>query len=111
MTDKTRQLPRGRKVEPTSAKRNNVPLYLAGGALLLILIGVLLLTNLRRGSSGSAGLPQVTGQPRLALDRDQIDFGKVPIDKPVKATFRLSNVGDRPLQILNQPIVEVKQGC
>jgi hypothetical protein len=35
----------------------------------------------------------------------------VPLDVPVKATFRLSNVGDRPLSILNQPVVEVKQGC
>ena len=41
----------------------------------------------------------------------QIDFGKVPLDIPVKATFKLSNVGDQPLQILGQPIVEVKQGC
>jgi len=46
------------------------------------------------------------------VDRQQIDFGKVPLDKPVKATFMLSNVGDQPLQILGeQPVVEVKQGC
>ncbi len=49
--------------------------------------------------------------PRLAVDRTRIDFGKVPLDVPVRATFRLSNIGDRPLKLLNQPVVEVKQGC
>jgi hypothetical protein len=49
--------------------------------------------------------------PRLAVDQKQMDFGKVPLDIPLKATFKLSNVGDQPLQILNQPVVEVKQGC
>ena len=39
------------------------------------------------------------------------DFGRVPLDIPVRATFTLSNDGDQPLQILNQPVVEVKEGC
>ncbi|MBM4458724.1 MAG: DUF1573 domain-containing protein [Chloroflexi bacterium] len=49
--------------------------------------------------------------PRLAVDQKTMDFGKVPLDIPVKATFKLTNVGDQPLQILNKPIVEVRQGC
>jgi hypothetical protein len=88
-----------------------LPLYLAGGALLVIIIGIVLLSNLGRGSPGPGSPAQVTGQPKLALDREQIDFGKVPLGKTVKATFKLTNVGDQPLQILNQPVVEVKQGC
>ncbi len=65
--------------------------------------------NPRSAATGSPA--QVTGQPKLAVDREQIDFGKVPLDKTVKATFKLTNVGDQPLQILSQPVVEVKQGC
>ncbi len=53
----------------------------------------------------------MAGRPSLVADRQQIDFGKVPLDIPVKATFKLTNVGDQPLQVLNQPVVEVKQGC
>jgi len=45
------------------------------------------------------------------VDRQQIDFGKLPLDKTVKATFQVSNVGDQPLQIVSEPVVEVKQGC
>jgi hypothetical protein len=43
--------------------------------------------------------------------RGAVGVGKVPLEKTVKATFKLSNVGDQPLQILNPPVVEVKQCC
>jgi hypothetical protein len=112
MSKRTDQLPKGGKGKTVPPpKRNSLPLYLAGGALLVIIIGIVLGSNLGRGSSGAGSPAQVTGQPKLALDREQIDFGKVPLDKTIKATFKLSNVGDQPLQILNQPVVEVKQGC
>ena len=112
MPSKTNQLPKGWKANTVRPpKRNTLPLFLAGGALLVIIIGIVLLTNLGRGSSGSSSPVQVAGQPKLLLNREQIDFGRVPLDIPVKATFKLSNVGDQPLQILNQPVVEVKQGC
>ncbi len=111
MPQKANQLPKGGKVWTPPSRRNNLPLYLAGGALLVVIIGVVLLATLGRGSSGSSSPTQVTGQPKLVVDRQQIDFGKVPLDIPVKATFQLSNVGDQPLQLLNQPVVEVEQGC
>jgi len=112
MSGKTKQLPKDWKANTARPpRRNTLPLYLAGGALLLIIIGIVLLTNLGRRSSGSSSPVQVAGQPILLLDREQIDFGKVPLDIPVKAAFRLSNAGDQPLQILNEPVVEVKQGC
>ena len=112
MSDKTKQLPKDWKANTARPpRRNTLPLYLAGGALLVIIIGIVLLTNLGRRSSGSSSPVQVAGQPKLLLNREQIDFGRVPLDIPVKATFKLSNVGDQPLHILNQPVVEVKQGC
>jgi hypothetical protein len=111
MPQKAHQLPKDGNVRTPPPKRNNLPIYLAGGALLVIIIGVVLLANAGRGSSGSGSPAQVTGQAKLAVDRAQIDFGKVPLDIPVKATFKLSNVGDQALQIVSQPLVEVKQGC
>ena len=112
MPSKTNQLPKEWKANTARPpRRSALPFYLGGGALLVIMIGIVLLTNLGRGSSASSSPAQATGQPKLAVDREQIDFGKVPLDIPVKATFKLSNVGDQPLQILNQPVVEVKQGC
>jgi hypothetical protein len=111
MPRKTNQLPKAGKVENPPPKRNNLPFFLAGGALLVILIGVVLLATPGRGPSGSASPAQATGRPKLAVDRQQIDFGRVPLDVPVKAVFNLSNVGDQPLQILGQPVIAVKQGC
>ncbi len=64
-----------------------------------------------RGAEKSWGTAQVTGRPEQAVDPTWIDFGKVPLEVPVRATFRLTNVGDRPLQLLNQPDIEVKAGC
>jgi len=111
MPTKANQLPKGGMVKTPPPKRTGLPLYLAGGALLVIIIGVVLWALAGRGSSGTSVPAQVSGKPSLAVDREQIDFGKVPLDIPVKATFKLSNVGDQPLQIVGQPLVEVKQGC
>jgi hypothetical protein len=94
-------------VNAPPAKRSRALLFVAGGALLVLIAGIVLLANLGRGSSGAANPAQVTGRPSLAVDRQQIDFGKVPLDNPVKAVFQLSNAGDQPLRILSQPVVEV----
>ena len=111
MPNKTNQLPKDRKVKAPPTRRSRLPLYLAGGALLVIIAGVVMLATGGRGSSSTGGPAQVAGRPALAVDQEKIDFGKVPLDVPVKATFQLSNVGDQPLQIIRQPVVEVKQGC
>ena len=112
MPRKTNQLPKGGKANTTSPpKRNILPIFLAGSVLLVIIAGIVLLASAGRGSSGSSSPVQVAGQPKLVVDQEKIDFGKVPLDIPVKATFQLGNAGDQPLKILNQPVVEVKQGC
>jgi hypothetical protein len=51
------------------------------------------------------------GGPRLAVDREEIDFGTVRFGKMVQARFRLKNVGDQPLQIATAPRVEAVEGC
>jgi hypothetical protein len=112
MSSRNRQLLRGGKTKsPPPASRGLLPVLLAAGAVLVIILGVLLLTNLGRGSTASNSSSTASGQPKLALDRQEIDFGKVPLDIPVTAVFRISNAGDAPLRILNEPVVEVKQGC
>ncbi|MGC8781926.1 MAG: hypothetical protein ACP5UQ_13785 [Anaerolineae bacterium] len=112
MSGKTNQLPKGGKAAAVPpSRRNALPLLVAAGALLLVALGLVLLARPGRPSTATVGPTSAVNAPRLAVDRTVIDFGKVPLDIPVKATFRLSNVGDRPLAILNQPVVEVKQGC
>ena len=54
---------------------------------------------------------QYTGGPRLAVDRDLIDFGNVRFEKFVTANFRLRNVGDQPLHLAVDRTVEAIEGC
>lgn len=51
------------------------------------------------------------GGPRLAVDRDLVDFGNVRFEKFVTARFHLRNVGDQPLRLAVNPQVEAVEGC
>lgn len=85
------------------------PLWLGLGGLVLVLAGIAFLA--RPGSQAASQAPQVTGQARLAVDQEKIDFGTLPLDKTVKASFKLTNVGDKPLQVEGQPTIQVLKGC
>jgi hypothetical protein len=64
-----------------------------------------------RQPAQAAKAPQFTGGAKLAVDQEKINFGTVPLNKPVKATFKLTNVGDQTLEIDGAPKIEVKAGC
>ncbi len=94
------------------AARNKGPSLLAiitaASAVAFIVLAVVFVGqgNLPGLSSGS------TVGPKLTVDRDRIDFGRVPYDQPVRATFVLKNVGDQPLVIAgNQISARLVEGC
>lgn len=91
------------------ASSGRFPLAVAALALVLVAVGAFFLFN--RGTSAPAKPAEVAGRPQLAVDREQIDFGKVPLDVPVQAKFELRNTGDQVLQIQGAPQVEVREGC
>ena len=84
---------------------------IAIGAVLIILVGFLAWRGSTSGAKAASAAPQVTGGPKLSVDRDSVDLGKVPLDQTVRAEFKLKNVGDRPLRILGEPRVELVKGC
>lgn len=51
------------------------------------------------------------GTPRVAVDRTEIDLGRLPFERPARATFTLSNLGDGPLTLAGSPPVRVVEGC
>jgi len=76
-------------------------------ALLLIGGGVLLW----QGTASSEVTPVVTGAPRVFVSQEVVDYGDVKLNTPIETVFRVRNLGDRPLQILGEPQVELVQGC
>ena len=51
------------------------------------------------------------GAPKLAVDQTVVDEGYMQYNVPVRTTYRLINVGDQPLKIVGQPMVELVEGC
>lgn len=106
----------GRKTYRAERHRRQRPIgplaLIAGGSLLLI--AILAFTLVSRDAAVGGAPPGFTPQaegPRIAVDREVIDFGKRPLDIPVEAVFRVRNVGSAPLRIQGAPQVEVVEGC
>jgi len=103
----------------TRIKRKNEPtpkslwpfVVMAVGAVLIVVVGFLAWRGGTSGAKSASATPQVTGGPKLSVDRDSIDFGTLPLDQPVRAEFKLKNVGDQPLAIKGEPRVELVKGC
>ncbi len=87
-----------------AAGRPLLPLALIGGAVVLALVAVgLFVLN---GSPGGGG-----GTPQLAVDRERIDFGKVPFNQTVRAEFKVQNTGDGTLVLESTVPLKLLQGC
>ena len=97
-----------RKVQPE--RQSFKWLWVAGIGIVVIIIGVLLFQANRASSQNSAAI-QVKGSPRLSVVQDTFDYGDVQLGTTVQTVFRVRNVGDQPLVILNQPRVQVVEGC
>ncbi len=83
----------------------------AAGFLGVVVLGGLATWYFLQGQSPLSAAASYQGGPRLAVDREEIDFGPVRFEKQVQARFRVRNVGDQPLQIAANPPVEVVEGC
>jgi hypothetical protein len=91
-------------------QRGRRRLWVSGAICLAILACVAAwVFLLREGATGEAA--QFRGGPRLAVDKELIDFGAVRYNQYVEARFHLKNVGDQPLHLPVSPPVEVVEGC
>jgi Lon protease-like protein len=85
-----------------------LPIVVGLGGLALV---VAALSVVLAGGSGDRLSIEVTGQPRLRVDRETVDLGDIQLGRTVDASFVLSNVGDEPLKIAEAPFIEVVEGC
>ncbi len=88
------------------------------GAGLLVLLALLVSerSNNRGAPSASTTLTtdiqaDGTGAPRLAVSASTIDHGDVQYGTVVLSEFEIQNMGNQPLMILDDPLVEVVKGC
>ena len=92
-------------------KKEGPPGYVIAAAIvaggLLLIFGALSLIG---GGSKRAAI-EVTGQPRIKVDREAVDLGDIALGTPVKTVFALTNVGDQPLRFTPPSYVEVVEGC
>jgi hypothetical protein len=78
-----------------------------GGVLLLGLTAFLFW----RGGAASSAQIEVSGAPRLKADKEKVDLGAVQLGQTVQVSFKIANVGDKPLRFTEDPYVEVVEGC
>ena len=81
----------------------------SAGWRLHVLTSLLVAGVIMWGLADSRGAP--TGTPRLAVDRSEIDIGRLAFDVPARAVFTLRNEGDAPLKVVDLPPVKAVKGC
>ena len=59
----------------------------------------------------AAAVQPYQGGPRLAVDEDTYDYGKVKLEDWVEPVYHIKNVGDAPLSINGLPVVRTLAGC
>jgi hypothetical protein len=89
------------------ASRNTGPLVLITAAIAVMVVAVYFLT----ARSVEPAAVEVSGSPRLRVDRELVDLGVVQLGKTVQVDFKLTNVGDQTLTFTEAPYVEVVEGC
>jgi hypothetical protein len=98
----------------SARNRPNPPLRrrYAGWPLAVLVAGALLLpTIVWLAWPRSTTAPEVQGAPRLRVDRDRIDLGPVKLGTWVEVKYQVTNSGDQPLWLTQDPFVEVVEGC
>ena len=76
-------------------------------------LGVVVLVALGAGAFWWLSEAQDTpgGRPRLVLDREVVDLGNLPFEKPARVVFTLTNAGNSSLQLDGVPRVQLLKGC
>lgn len=78
-------------------------------AVIVAALGIVLFT--RDDSTPDDFVPQVIGAPRVAVAQDTFDYGDIRLGTTIETVFKVQNVGDKSLTILDAPQVEVLEGC
>lgn len=100
------------KMKPASSAKRAVlrrPLLIIVGVMVVAVIGIGLasISNL----NSTPYVPEVIGAPHADVSTALIDHGDMQMEEFAESIFRIRNTGDQPLRILEEPRVELVQGC
>lgn len=101
---------KGKKVPQAQPRSRWRSLLIPGVIGLALAVGVATWFFLHKSAPVSLAA-QYKGGPRLAVDKEFIDFGNVRFQRMVDARFRLRNAGDQPLRLAVDSPVEAIEGC
>jgi hypothetical protein len=94
---------------PTRTNAHSKYILIAVVVAALILLGIGL--AIAAGFNKPAYVPAVVGAPRAAVSTTLIDHGDVQMEDYAESLFQFKNTGDQVLVILDEPRVELVQGC
>lgn len=96
---------------PTKGRSQPWLLWIGVSLTGILVAAVALLTWQANSGSTPDTAISAGGTPNLVVDQTNIDFGDVPVNQMVKASFKLSNTGDGQLSLDVPPAPEVVDGC
>jgi hypothetical protein len=85
------------------------PIFLALAGFIVLLVAAYLAWF--RPETNAPVEVEVSGAPRLEVDRERVDLGDVRLGQTVSVEFQVANVGDQTLVLEEDPYVEVVEGC
>ena len=77
----------------------------------VVVLGGALLAALAARPPADSVPVEVTGAPRLKVDRLSENLGDIPLGRTVEVSFQVANVGDQPLRFSEAPYITVAEGC
>lgn len=104
MAKKKKQKKHRQATDKTASQR---PLWLWAAAAVAVVLVVGGLTVLLTSPNATAE----DGSPKVVVDQPVVDEGYQKLDKTIRTSFTLRNEGDATLRILDEPQVELVEGC
>lgn len=78
---------------------------------IFVIAAVLLVAGVLTWAMGTSTRATVKVGPRLSVDKERIDFGRMPFEKQVRAEFKITNVGDNTLTLDASAPIQALEGC
>jgi hypothetical protein len=99
------------KKHRTRSQRRSFPWPLAAFGGVLLILAAVLFARSSVGAPASAAEQSGSGEGRIAVDQQKIDYGYVKFGNNETFRIKVTNTGSGPLRFADHPYIEVLEGC